>query len=223
LIAVIAAAGDAEAECLVERWQEHGAVRVTPLDLSCCGWSVCFPTAGPRFVGDGEVMDSDDITGVLVRLAVVSPNELEHFTARDRVYAAAEMTAFLSYWLSALSRRCTVVNYPSASFLLGPPWTIEHWLTVAAGLGLPVVEANSDGHSASKPSVLHWVTVVGDRGFGADREAQGAAAALAQRARVRLLGVAFDCQGRVAATSLRPPLNRDAEESLIDIFNGQRR
>src|SRR5262249_12585777 len=133
LIVVVADEADDEAVALVSRWTAADAVRLTPGDLSRPGWSALLPQAGPTFVAERERRATADITGVLVRLAAVSPHDLPYFGEEDREYAAAEMTAFLAYWLSALT--CPVVNRPSPSFLLGPAWTNEQWLGFAAGFG----------------------------------------------------------------------------------------
>lgn len=212
MIAVIAAVEDIEAANLVARWRAHGATLVTSDDLSHEGWCLRFPTAGPTFVGEGQRRSSDDLTAALVRLAAVHPGELDRFVPCDRTYAAAEMTAFLSYWLDALASRCRVVNRPSASCLLGPLWSTEQWLSAAEAVGAPTVPLSPPAEGSPRFPRLAWVTVIGDRAFGLERREQAWARALARLARVNLLGVGFACDGpgsRVATATLRPQLDTE--------------
>ena len=220
MIIVVADSADDEALGLVSRWRTADAVRLTPDDLSRPGWSALFPEAGPSFVAEGETRPTTGITGVLVRLAVVSPHQLPHFGEDDREYAAAEMTAFLAYWLSALPY--PVVNRPSPSFLLGPAWTNEQWLRFSAGLGLPVITVTvSRDTAAFAARPLEWVTVVGARAFPASAAGAASAMAVARRAGVELLAAGFDVSGsppRIAAVTVRPPISAEIADALLPII-----
>lgn len=220
MIVVVADDADDEALGLVARWRAADAIRLTPLDLSCAGWSAHFPDAGPRFVAEGEARPTADIGGVLVRLHSISPHHLPHFGEADREYAAAEMTAFMAYWLSALP--CPVVNRPSPSLLLGPAWTNEQWLSFAVGVGIPVVPVTVDRDTlvgASRP--LEWVTVVGERAFPAQADGAASAQMLAERAGVTLLAAGFDVSGsppRLAAVTVRPPISDEVADTLLQFL-----
>jgi len=220
LIVVVADGADDEALALVSRWRAAGAVRLTPGDLSNAGWSALFPEAGPTFVAEGESRSTNDLTGAVVRLAAVAPHHLPHFAAQDREYAAAEMTAFLAYWLTVLP--CAVVNRPSPSLLLGPAWTNEQWLTFAGGLGLPVatVTVSRDAAPVVAPP-LEWVTIVGEQCFRASAPGAASAVELARGAGVALLAAGFDvtCSPpQLGAVTLRPPIGAEIADALLPMM-----
>ena len=201
MIVVVAGEDDAESARLADR---PGVVRVTPCDLSSCGWAAGIGCGRARFVAGGQPMATRAIRAVLVRLPVVRAGDLAHFTPGDRDYAAAEMTAFLAFWLTTLPVR--VVNRPSPTLLLGPGWSPAEWIARSAALGLPTAEVvETAAGPAGPPPVLTWSTVVGGRAFGGEPEAGRHALALARYARVDLLGVGFD-GAQVAAVTLRPSL-----------------
>ena len=85
---------------------------------------------------------SSQIGGVLVRLPRISAEELRHIEAADREYVASEMTAFLAVWLSSLS--CPVLNRPAPDCLFGSNWRPEHWVRLAAQVGLLVRPARRE-------------------------------------------------------------------------------
>lgn len=79
------------------------------------GWS--------RFaLGDGTTLDLDAVTGVVNRMTVAPSAHLARAGEVDRIYALAELHAFLLGWLAAL--RCPVINPPSPESLAGP-WHSE--------------------------------------------------------------------------------------------------
>jgi hypothetical protein len=185
VIVVVAAPSDATARALVARWEEHGARLLTVADLTAPGWRVY--TEDPersRAVVGGEVVATEDIAGVVMRLPAITAQDVPVLAAEDRAYAATEMTAFLLYWLSSLS--CPVLNRPSAPGLCGPAWRSEQWAMTAARLGLdaevrrrrvPAFERDAPAPSsptpappAQPPSDVVEVAVVGDRCPGTDDE-----------------------------------------------------
>lgn len=179
---------------------------LTATDLSTPGWRVLTSDlAGSRAVADGTVIPVSSITGVLVRLPAITESELPMIAAADRTYAAQEMTAFLTYWLSSLP--CPVLNRPTASSLCGPNWRSERWVLTAARLGLPVSPRKRRTPAFSgEPSpadLLSWpddgrvaATVVGDRCVGTQDEVVAARARmLASAAGVDLLSAHFSGQG----------------------------
>ena len=208
MIVVLADLADGEAEALVEGWGA-GAALLGVDDLSRPGWVVDFPQAGPAFVADGQRRATRDVTGVLVRLPAVRAVDLPHIAEADRDYAAAEMTAFLAYWLSALE--CPVVNRPTPSLLMGPAWSVARWLALARDLGMAGVQEH--GGPADR-----WVTAVGDRVFPAEDPAARVAVALARQAGVILLGLGF-AGDRLVTVSLRPLLTSDIADAVRELLS----
>ena len=73
---------------------------------------------------------------MLTRVPAVFEDELTDIMFSDRSYVAAEMTAFLLFWLSRL--RCPVLNEPTATCLAGRYWRREQWIDQAARAGIAV-------------------------------------------------------------------------------------
>jgi hypothetical protein len=125
-----------------------------------------------------------------------------HVDPADRGYCAAEMTAFLAWWLAELP--CPVVNRPTPTCLSGIEWAEPTWTIVAAGLGMACrpVRWRSAGECRRPPEDLRRripVTAVGNRWVMGSRHADGACAGLgplavklARAAGVEALTVWFD-------------------------------
>lgn len=194
---IVASRSDEAARILAHRWRALGAVLVTSSDLSAVGWRDHVGRhAGATAGVDGRVVSTDNITGVLTRLAAIDERELTHIVPDDRAYVAQEMTAFLVSWLSGLS--CPMLNRPTPGCLAGPPWRRERWIHEAARLHIPVVPVRrgvAPGLSpAPEPSGpgRSTITIVGDRWFGdADEGLAYDARRLADAAGVDLVAVHF--------------------------------
>jgi hypothetical protein len=157
VLLVLASASDQIAAAFT-RASAGRARLVTAADLSTPGWLATVPARGAAVAAvGGEQVPSAALDGVLVRLDLVRPSELGHIVPADRAYVAAEMTAFLRYWLSLLD--CPVLNPPGGACLSGPGWPAEQWLHAAAGAGLAA-------RTATPGQPLEHVTVVGDRVLG---------------------------------------------------------
>ncbi len=158
-----------------------------------------------RFVLGGRVHAVREIDGVLVRSPTILESELASITPSDRSYVAAEMNAFLVYWLSALDR--PVLNRPTPRSLGGPGWYPEHWIHCAASVGLQTVPMTR-AVSASGWNEAGWgdhagpiveLTILGEQCFGdAEPALVRKARRLAEVSGVDLASFRFD--GR-AATS----------------------
>jgi hypothetical protein len=92
---------------------------------------------------DGTLLDDETVTGVLNRLTAppdaawsAVPDEAE------RMYAAAELSAFTLSWLSGL--RCPVRNRPDPSFLAGRPVEPIVALAAARAAGWPCPDLDLD-------------------------------------------------------------------------------
>jgi hypothetical protein len=243
MLVVVASRWDEAARTLVERWEAHGAELLTVKDLSRAGWRH-YPMAPDRSraVIGGRVVATGDICGVLTRLPAVTEQELSAIVAEDRAYAASEMTAFLTYWLSTL--KCPVLNQPSASCLCGTSWRSEQWTLMASRLGLPVTPRHRytpsfrEGKSAvvDEPPFSFTeshagavqMTVVGDLCIGAgDENLARQARLLATAAGVDLLAVLFsgpEAGSQFVDAHLWVNVSDDAIDApLLDYFSSHAR
>jgi hypothetical protein len=179
-------------------------------------------------VAQRRVMPQREITGVLTRLRYVAADELVEISAQDRDYVAAEMTAFLLFWLSRLT--CPVLNRPTPMCLSGPNWRAEQWVHAAAHAGIPVKplrrNTSSESHAATPvPVASRSVTVIGERTFGeADPHLRQQARRLAELAGVALLSVHFSSAERGArflGADAFPALDDDAlRDAALDYLCG---
>ena len=217
MLVVLASAHDAAAQAIVAAWAPWGAALCTPADLSLPGWrhGIGAPEAA---VIAGHVLPAQAITGMLTRLAAVQPEELTHIASTDRSYVAAEMTAFLTAFITALPGK--VVNRPSAGSLCGPAWHPEQWIRTAAEAGIPVCTRQRSirpgAPAEPRVEVAAEITVIGDRVLGAaDARLADWARSLARAAGVELLGLGFARQARGYALASVDPLPRlDTPERL---------
>ncbi|MBV9747492.1 MAG: hypothetical protein JO157_01640 [Acetobacteraceae bacterium] len=200
MLVVFARSGDETARRIAAAWERWDAVLCTPADLSVPGWRhrVGASQEDTLAIG-GRIIPSEAITGVLTRMWAIESRDLPHIATSDRDYVAAEMTAFLTAFLSALP--CPMLNRPTAATLCGPAWRPEQWMRTAAKAGIPVVPRRRSIH----PNAWHepaaevpaTVTVIGEcvfavPAFGTARERlEHWALALAREAGVGLLGLGF--------------------------------
>ena len=137
LIVVVASRLDQGARTLAASQGTDRVALLTCEDLSVPGWRHYVAAGGTSVaVIDGREVAVEEITGVVTCLPNVSELELLHIVPSDRAYVAAEMSAFLLSWLSALS--CPVLNRPSPTCLSGPYWRPEQWARVASEVGMRV-------------------------------------------------------------------------------------
>jgi hypothetical protein len=229
MLVVLASRHDQAGGRLFDTWGGQASV-LTCQDLSARGWRYCpGGEVGASVIG-GKLTRADQIDGVLTRLPYVSESELGSIVACDRSYVAAEMTAFLSAWLSDL--RCPVLNRPTAECLMGPHWRREKWVLTAARLGIPIVTACRsvpDGMNDGWSDLLCRSTalnVIGQSCVGnADESLCESAVALAKAAGVGLLRARFTAAEAGAAfidadywVDIADPAVSDA---ILDYFAGQ--
>jgi hypothetical protein len=197
VIVVLASRYDEDARRLATRWETSGGCLMTCEDLSVSGWRVRVgePHASRAVLGGREVA-LRDVRGVLTLLPSISEAELLDITPDDRAYVAAEMTAFLLFWLSGVA--CPILNRPTPACLTGPSLHAEQWAAAAAGSGMRIRPARQrlcltgmDGAGRVETASV-TVTVVGDRCFGeVDDALRRQAVRLARTTQVDLLGVRF--------------------------------
>jgi hypothetical protein len=228
LIVLFSSGREPVAAELAQRWARHGALPMTPLDLSRRGWILDDGCRGlAQCVVDGQRHSCGDISGVLVRATHVAAEDLGHIVEPERRYVAAEMTAFLIHWLTQLA--CPVLNRPCGGCLGGPGWHPEHWAVVAGRVGLdarPVrrrvgIEPTETGTISDGTCI---VTVVGERAFGDGSLAlHKKAIALARLARTDLVRFVFDDDSErlVSANPFPPPHDSEIEQAVLATLTGQ--
>lgn len=137
-VLVVANAHDAVAGAFARRYAPQGARLLRPGDLSQSGWRYELGDHAGLFhaVVSGRGCREDQLAGVIIRLASVTPSDLPHIVPADRVYVAQEMHAFLAAWLCTMS--CPVLNRPTPTCLAGEWWSPQTWIHKASRLGIPV-------------------------------------------------------------------------------------
>jgi hypothetical protein len=226
MIVVFSDEHDVNAKDLVRRWTDRGAVLMLPSDLSRAGWSCNShdPTRSVCVIG-GVRHRAPSIDGVLLRRSAVLASDLSHITPEDRNYVAAEMNAFLTYWLTAIAR--PVLNLPTPRTLSGPGWYPEHWMYYASKSGLRVrdqkrsVRLHSTQHPAWPEHHPPYIdlTVVGEFAIGEVSTGLTAKAReLAKCAGVEFVRFRFDGSGDDATflqADLFPPLDDERVEASV--------
>ena len=174
---------------------------LTPDDLAAPGW--CVHTSDFRrstAVVNGRTVSVCDITAVVTLLPSIGEADVPHVHRADRQYVAAEMHAFLLYWLSAMTTlHVPVFNPPCSPSLSSPAWDQLRVARQAASIGIPIQPVYlsttdcANALSQTVPPNATAVTVVGSICVGmAHRVLMSHALALARSAEVELLTVWFD-------------------------------
>lgn len=225
---------DRIAASLAARWSEHDARVVNCRDLTSEGWR--YDPRDPeaaRAVAGGRAVPAREIDGVLVRLPSITADYLPHIAAADRGYVAAELTAFLTAWLSGAP--FPVMNRPTPTCLMGPNWRREQWLHAACRAGMRVGETAyavkpSSSQMPDATAFTDGVTlnVVGGRCFGqADENLAAQARRLAAEAGAELLAVEFSgpaADARFVGAYLGPDVSRaDVADALLENFMSRAR
>lgn len=181
MILVLAADGDVEAARFVQGWDAPRAHLLTPMDLSTPHWLHAMQHSNSNQFGiRNEPYRTKDISAVLVLLPGIRDTDLLQIVPEDRAYVAAEMNAFLFFWLSDL--KCPVINQPQAGSLMGPAWGLERWRWEAHAAGFPLWT------QAIERDGVKSISVVGEEVYGdADHFVREAALQLARSANTLLL------------------------------------
>ena len=231
MIVIVANRWDPTPRAFASRWAAHDVRVLTAQDLSVAGWRQQLSGSDDdTAVAERKSVPQKEITGVLTLLPCVVENELVDIAPEDRRYVAAEMTAFLLFWLSRL--QCPVLNRPTPTCLSGPYWRREKWVRVAAQAGIPVqpvrrLAALSDA-SAEEETLPDstTVTVIGKRIFSeTDPGLQCQARCLADLAGVELLAVRFsgpERGARLVSADLFPNLSDDTlAGAVLECLRGE--
>jgi hypothetical protein len=159
MIVIVASRFDASACRFKDRWTGGGAHLFTCADLSISGWRCRLNDQyNSTAIIEGLTTKQSDIAGVLTRLRWVWGGELVNIVPEDRAYVAAEMSAFLVFWLSGLI--CPILNRPTANSLNGPGWDRERWNFEASKVGMRTTPIR---RRASLASPSTWDVEVHDR------------------------------------------------------------
>jgi hypothetical protein len=217
MIVVVANRWDRGARAFAERWASCDVRVLTCQDLSIAGWRQTLNAEDADAVIEGRPIAQDLVTGVLTRLSCVLEHEVSDIVPQDREYVAAEMTAFLWFWLSSLN--CRVVNRPTPAGLSGP-YRQEYWASLAAQVDLPVhpvrrraVLASSAQEETGRTPAT--VVVVGERVFGeTDPTLHKHARKLARLAGLELLAVTFSGPERGARLVTADPFPDLADDRV---------
>jgi hypothetical protein len=198
MLLIVASQVDLSACHLIRELPKDSAALLTCLDLSSSGWRVNSAEADSSVcVASGRLLKEHEIDGVLILLPCILERELVHIHPGERRYVAAEMTAFLTFWLYRL--RCPKLNAPSSACLSGPGWRPERWVAAAAAAGLPVKPIQRGTRASGPAGGAHQktaVTVVGEHCLGDPRpELQRRARLLASAVGLGLLEVEFEEAG----------------------------
>jgi hypothetical protein len=228
VIIILAGQQDEVARLLAARWKTCDARLLTPEDLSIAGWRYEPHTDREQTaIINGRSVSSTEIAGVLTRLAAVSEHEVTHIVQHDRAYVAAEMTAFLSSWLTDLD--CCVLNRPTPTCLSGPGWRKEQWVHFAASLSIPVCPVHRKTRQVTEAAEVnsldpgYTVIVVGGLSFGApNKTLADYAQRLAWASGVNLLSVHFSLieeTFRLASVDLWPDVTvPEMADAILEYF-----
>jgi hypothetical protein len=230
VVIVLADDRDAAAARLSQSWARDGALLMTAADLSRPGWrcNLASPRRSRACIG-GTLIEASGIRGILVRTSAVAASRLTMFAEAERDYAAAEMNAFLVYWLGAIGR--PVLNRPTPRCLGGPGWYPEHWVHCAASLGIAVAALSrcvvpgrgDDGAACGEAADMAQtsITVIGDRCFGGrDPALLDASRRLARAADVDLVRILFDGSDSSARFRCADPYPALEDEEIANAVLG---
>ena len=228
MVLVVASRVDDEARTLVSEFPRGDAALLTPRDLSTTGWDVR-STSLPASIAasGGDRISAASLSGVVTLLPCVFAQELVHIVEDDREYVAAEMTAFLLFWLSTMT--CPVLNRPTSGCLSGPNWRLEQWCLAATQIGIPTVDCSRSTRGGVAPrtsSKTVTVTMVGRTITGpADEEVERHTRQLAAVASVDAITATFlrtpDGLRFAGACPFVDAGNQDVRRAIVGYFTGR--
>lgn len=162
MIVLLAHAGDPWVAGLARQVHELSGELVgvvTPRDLSRPGWALASPpgAASDRVVVGGEPVAASEVGLVVSLLDDVYPAELLWIREEDADYVAAEMAAFLRFWLASV--RGQVLVPPGDQSLAGPDPPTAAW---ARAGGVPCAGARPDGAGGYREVGVAGGVVSGD-------------------------------------------------------------
>lgn len=201
---------------------------ISPQQLSQAGWLYRHKNdVTANYVNGSETTPADEIDGVIVRLAAVSPDDLPHIVEADRSYLATEMTAFLLAWLSSL--KCPMLNRPTPCCLSGPYLHQAQLIYLVARLGIPVSPCKTiikPGFESGQQdtNATSRVVIVGEHHLGqVHPRLLSYAKTIARALDVEFVAVDFNGQDEDAeftGISLWPEINDSLAKLMLDHLSG---
>jgi hypothetical protein len=212
MILILASQSDLAAQTFADEYLPGRARVVRPADLSTPHWRYgTWKDAENYIVASGQVISQEAVTAVLTLLPGLAPTELAHIVPEDREYVAAEMHAFLFFWLNELE--CPLLNRPQHGTLTGPAWSVERWRWAAQAAGL------SDQHRCDHEGDI-IVSVIGDRVVGAeDPILRSGVRRLAAQAGVTILTTFFSHGQLIYAHPIPRLSHPDVARAVSELLN----
>lgn len=167
MILILAGPADEGAAALADAFAPAPAAVVGLAELASEPSVLRYPSFGDSAItAGGERIGVADIAAVVNLLRAVIPEELNFYDPTEREYQAAELHAWLTFFLASLA--CPVIGRPSPLSLNGPVLGPLGWrhLALRAGLALAPLELDTEDLEAGSPVPLASqiaVTVVDGR------------------------------------------------------------
>jgi len=190
-------------------------------------------------LANGNLISSDNVSGVLNRILSVPTDHLHMVSQADRDYATQELNAFFMSWLYSLPR--PIFNLPTPQGLSGQWRHVSEWVWLASKAGLPVADYTQNSHENivgiekklfTTGTPLKTVIVVDGHAVGtpASSHIVEGCQRLAELSGTQLLGIEFAVgavgEWTFAGATPFPDLRLGGEE-LLDvlafIFQGEKR
>jgi hypothetical protein len=162
VILVLAEARDEHNAALAGSFGPARAAVVTPLDLAAEPSALHHPRFHDSWITAQDAhVPVGEIEAVITLIAAINPSSLACYDESEREYQAAELHAWLTFFLASL--RCRVINPPSPLSLSGPVLAPFGWRRLAEQCGIPLapMAIDSDRRTARCSADGVEVTVVG--------------------------------------------------------------
>lgn len=159
MILILAAWRDAANEAFAAELAPAQTTVLTYTDLACASSCLCDPgfDCSTLTLADRQLR-VDAISAVVNLLPAVLPDALTVYAPEERDYQAAEMHAWLAFFLSSLD--CPVVNRPTPLSLSGPAPSPLAWLALARAAGIPLAATDVDSEEVEPALAIgHDATV----------------------------------------------------------------
>ncbi len=211
---VLAQDGDVEARWLADQLRAKADRPVELIEAGQlvheCRWEHRIGTeltSSRLVIGDGTVIDSEEVEGVVNRLIWLSAEGFEGAPPRDREYASNELFALGLSWLESLGQR--VLNRPAGAGLSGAWRTQAQWRALGRSAGLPIVPYDSGLAEDVPGEAGRTVLVIGGQVIGSpDAQYTERLVSFQRGCGLDVMEVCLDEDGAMRGVSFLPPLRR---------------